>query len=153
MASFKEIESLVNDPQSIKILVTVSADGIVHAVPKGTIHTDEAGNIEYAELFESSQSYRNITASLWFNKKAAILIIGENGAAYEVSGSIKTILVAGRKFEEAYKKIEAEKGFDIAAVIKIVPESVEDLNPRKKFAEQEETHFFYKHLDRIAKQA
>ena len=148
MASFKEIESLVNDPQSIKILVTVSADGIVHAVPKGTIHTDEAGNIEYAELFESSQSYRNITASLWFNKKAAILII-----AYEVSGSIKTILVAGRKFEEAYKKIEAEKGFDIAAVIKIVPESVEDLNPRKKFAEQEETHFFYKHLDRIAKQA
>ncbi len=66
-------------------------------------------------------------------------------------GSVRRILIAGRKFEQVYRKLREEKGFDIAAVVTITPEEVEDLRPEKKFEEQERDHFFFKHLDRIAK--
>ena len=151
MVSLKEIEPIINDKNSIRIVAAVGADGVVHAAPKGTLYVDEAGYLQYAELFEASKSYRNVTASLWFDKKVAVLIIGKNREAYEVTGSVRKISVAGRKFEEVYRKIQEEKGFDLAAVVTIVPEKVEDLQPGKKFEEQEQNHFFFKHLDRIAK--
>jgi|GEM_PF-1837343 hypothetical protein len=142
MASIKEIEPLIQDKSSLKIIAAASAEGVVHAAPKGTLHVDEDGNLQYVELFEASKSYRNITASLWFNKKVAVLIIGEDQRAFEITGDVKSILISGRKFEKLYRKLQEEKGFDIAAVVTIVPESVENLQPDNKFREQEQNHFF-----------
>ncbi len=92
---------------------------------------DESGELQYAELFEASRSYRNVTASLWFDKKVSVLILGPNREAYEVRGSVRRILIAGRKFEQVYRKLREEKGFDIAAVVTITPEEVEDLRPER----------------------
>jgi hypothetical protein len=150
--SFPEaITRLLNDPDSVKIVTAIGPDGIPHSAPKGTLRIDEEENIEYVEILESSKSYRNATYSLWFDKKVAVLVIGPKREVYEITGVVRTILVAGRKFEEVYKRLEASRGFDISAVVTIVPESVENLSPAEKIAEQEKHHFFYRHLDRIAK--
>lgn len=151
MASIYDIKHIINDTKTVKVVGTVGIDGIPHTVVKQSLHVNEEGNIEYVELFESSKSYRNITGSLWYNKKVSILIYNGNNESYEIVGEPTKILVAGREYEKVYTKILEEKGFDIAAVITIVPNSIEVQSPKEKFLEQEKTKIFFKHLDRLSK--
>lgn len=151
MTVINKIKNLANDPNTIKIVGTVSVDGVPHTAVKQTLRIRDDGNIEYIELLESSKSYRNITGSIWYNKKVSISLVGENRESYVILGSPERILVSGREFEEIYEKTLAEKGFDIAAVITIIPESVEKNSPQEKFAQQDESRLFYKHLDRLGK--
>lgn len=152
MASINDIREIVNSPKSVKVVGTVGADSIPHTAVKQTLHINEEGNIEYVELFESSLSYKNITGSIWFDKKVSVLVYGENKESYEIIGKVDHILVAGREYEAVYAKILEEKGYDIAAVITIIPERVENQSPKDKFEEQENTRLFYKHLDRLSKE-
>jgi hypothetical protein len=141
---------LINNPSTIKIVATVDRDGRPHAAPKGTLRVLDDGLIEYAELLESSRSYKNITGSIWFERKVAVLVIAEDKSAFEITGRVDSITVAGAKFEEVYRNLSESKGFDVAAVITIIPEAVEDLNIKDKFAEQDKNHIFFTHLDRGA---
>jgi hypothetical protein len=143
------LSHLINNPSTIKIIATVDGDGRPHAAPKGTLSALDDGVIEYAELLEASRSYKNITGSIWFGRKVAVLVIGEDRSAFEITGRVDSITVAGAKFEEVYRELSESKGFDVAAVITIIPEVVEDLNIKDKFAGQQENHFFFTHLDRI----
>ena len=52
---------------------------------------------------------------------------------------------------KVYTEILEQKGFDIAAIVTIVPEVVENQSPKEKFEEQEKTRPFFKHLDRLKK--
>ena len=149
MASIEEIKSIVNDPNTLKVVGTVGVNGNPHIAVKQTLHINEDGNLEYIELLESSESYKNITGSIWFDKKVSVLVYGENRESYEVTGKVDRILVAGRDYEAAYTKILDEKGYDIAAVITIIPEKVDNKSPKDKFEEQEKERLFYKHLDRL----
>jgi hypothetical protein len=77
-------------------------------------------------------------------------VLGANRESYEITGKVDRILIAGRKFEEIYSKILQDKGFDIAAVVIIIPEKVDNKSAKDKFEEQESTRMFYKHLDRLS---
>lgn len=151
MASIIDIKSIVNDPKTLKVVGTVGVNGNPHTAVKQSLHINEEGNIEYIELLESSESYKNITGSIWFDKKVSVLVYGENKENYEILGTVDHILVAGRDYEAAYTKALEEKGYDIAAVITIIPEQVDNKSPKDKFEEQENTRLFYKHLDRLSK--
>lgn len=151
MASINDIRNIVNDPKSLKVVGTVGADGIPHMAVKQTLHINEEGTIEYVELFEASLSYKNITGSIWFDKKVSVLVYGENKENYEIIGKLDRILVAGREYEAVYKRILEEKGYDIAAVVTIIPERIKNQSPKDRFEEQENTRLFYKHLDRLSK--
>ncbi|HEY8805581.1 MAG TPA: hypothetical protein VIM42_10860 [Clostridium sp.] len=151
MANINDIKHIINNPKTLKVLATVGIDGVPYTEVKQTLHVNEDGNIEYIELFESSQSYRNVTGSLWYDKKVSIAIYGENKESYAIVGIPEKINVSGRDYERTYTKILEEKGFDIAAIITIVPESLENQSPKEKFEEQEKTRPFFRHLDRLKK--
>lgn len=151
MANIYDIKNLINDPKTIKVVGTVGIDGIPHTAVKQSLSVNDEGNIEYVELFESAKSYRNVTGSLWYNKKVSISVYGENKESYTIVGEPKKILVSGREYEKVYTKFLEEKGFDIAAIITIVPEAIENQSPKEKFAAQEETRVFFRHLDRLSK--
>jgi len=148
------VAELINRQDTLKIVVSVDGDGCPHAVPKGTLRATDTGLLEYAELLESSRSYRNVTGSIWFGRKVAVLVVGaptEGGrAAFEITGRVERILVAGAKFEDVYRILAESRGFDVAAVVTIVPQSVEDMGAGNKIAEQEKSHPFFTHLDRLA---
>lgn len=151
MADINDIKQIINDPETVKIVGTVGVDGVPHTAVKQSLHINKEGKIEYVELFESSKSYRNITGSLWYNKKVSISILSKNNESFEIVGEIDRILIAGREYEKVYTKVLEQKGFDIAAVITIIPETVENSSPNEKFEEQEKTRLFFKHLDRLSK--
>jgi len=153
MANIDEIKQIINDPKTVKIVGTVGVDDVPHTAVKQSLHVNDEGKIEYIELFESSESYRNVTASLWYNKKVSVLILSPDKESYEIIGEPERILIAGREYEAVYTKVLEEKGYDIAAVVTIAPESVENSSPKEKFKDQEKTRLFYKHLDRLSKES
>lgn len=150
MAQITDIAHIINAPKTIKIVGTVSIDGQPHTAAKQSLRLNSSGELEYVELLESSQSYRNITAAIWFNKKVSVTVFSETGECYEIIGRPDRILVAGREYEQAYIRYLDEKGYDIAAVVRIVPEKVNNLSSRQKQDEQNRSHLFYHHLDRLA---
>jgi len=151
MADINDIKQIINDPKTVKIIGTVGIEGAPHTAVKQSLHINDAGKLEYIELFESSKSYRNITGSLWYDKKVSISLIGENRESYTIFGSPDRILIAGREFEKVYTKTLEEKGYDIAAIITITPEIIERNDPKEKFEKQDSSRLFYKHLDRLKK--
>jgi len=151
MGNINDIKQVINNPKTVKTLGTVSIDGVPHTAVKQTLHVNDEGKLQYIELFESSKSYRNITGSLWYAKKVSISLLSENRESFEIVGYPDQILISGREFEKAYAETLETKGYDIAAIVTIVPESVENNSPDIKFNEQDKTRLFYKHLDRLSK--
>jgi hypothetical protein len=150
MTSINEIKELIESPDSVKVLGTVDPKGQVHTAVKQSFSVNSKGNLEYLELFESSRSYRNLVFSLWHEKLVSLSVLGAGGQSYRISGRPDRILVSGNKFELAYKKL-LPKGYDLAAVIEIKAQTIEDETPDLKFKHQEEAHYFFKHLDRLSK--
>ncbi|MCL1967157.1 MAG: hypothetical protein FWF67_04680 [Fibromonadales bacterium] len=148
----QQVRDIVADSGSLKIVSTLNENGTIHSAPKGSLKVNEAGQLEYVEVLESSSSYKNVVRSLWFDKKVTVLVIGVDKRSYEITGNIKRILTSGRHFENAYKAILEKRGFGIAAVIQIDVESVADLDISKGIERQKREHFFFTHLDRLAVQ-
>ena len=113
--------------------------------------TDD-GWLKYWELLESSQTNKNVTYALWFDKEIAINIITEDRKSYQIKGIPRKNLNAGREYEENYIKAqERNKDNDLAAVYYIEPTYVKEESYSVRLEEEREKHPLYMHLDRIAK--
>lgn len=148
----EDIVHLLQQEDTIKILATTDALGQPHAVVKQSLHWD-AGNLVFFELIESSKVYKNLTHSLWFNRKVAVTLVGKDGKNYQIKGTPIKNIVAGKSFETAYRKVQEKiPDADLAAIWLIKPEEiVEETYSVRKTAE-EAKHPFFVHLDRIKKQ-
>lgn len=148
----RQVKDAASDAGSLKIVSALNGDGTIHSAPKGTLTVNAAGQLEYLEVLESSASYKNVVRSLWFDKKVTVLVIGSDRKAYEIVGTVRRILTAGRQYEDAYKTFLEKRGHGIAAVIQIDIESVSDMAVSNGMERQEREHFFFTHLDRLAVQ-
>ncbi|MDR0881673.1 MAG: hypothetical protein LBP55_03910 [Candidatus Adiutrix sp.] len=149
MPAIEDIRDIINDPQTVKVVGTVSPAGQPHTAVKQSLTVNDQGELEYLELFESSESYRNITSGLWRDLPVSVTVLSARGEAYNITGRTRRILVAGRKYEERYREVLEKHGYDLAAVVTISPQAISDESPRRKFEEQERDRFFFKHLDRL----
>ncbi len=141
---------LVNDPLAVKILSTVSRDGIPHVVIKQSIHYED-GKIVYLERLEGSKTNKHMTYSLWFNKMVAINILSQDNRSIQIKGVPVKMIVSGPVFEKYYIHINEKDSGDLAAVYYI--EIKEILDETYEVREEQHTEEFplYMHLDRIAK--
>lgn len=148
----EEVKKAFNAPDSIKILASISQEGIPHAVAKGSLCINEQGQVEYWELLESSTTNRNLIYSLWYEKEVAVTVITGDRRSYQIKALPVKTLVSGKRFEEAYVKAqERREDNDLAAVYLLEPlEVIEESYPVRK-AQEEEKHPLYIHLDRLAK--
>lgn len=148
----QEFKDLINSKESVKVLATISEKGIPLASFKQYVRFNEDGNIEYLELLEESQSYKNFTRSLWYNEKVSFSISGENSINFQVVGRPIKIIVSGPSFEKNYIDIREKLGdIDLAAVCIINPEEVINQTFYKKFEAQEKFKPVFTHLDRLVK--
>lgn len=148
----KEVQEAIEDPESIKVLATVDRHGNVHVVPKGSITVTEEGQIRYWELLEGSQTNKNVTYALWFDKQVAINIITKERRSYQIKGIPRKSLIAGHEYEEAYVAAQERSAQnDLAAVYYIEPTEVIEESYRVRLEEENKKHPLYIHLDRLAK--
>ncbi|MBE5916166.1 MAG: hypothetical protein E7273_04915 [Pseudobutyrivibrio ruminis] len=149
MALNEVIKELISDKESLKIVASQNKEGVINAVPKGSVEVTGNNEITYVEILESGNSYKNIVYSIWFNKPVSITIIGKNKETYLLSGHVQRVLTCGTEYENYYRKYKETKGFDIAAAVKIDIDSVLDLNINELIDKQRKEHPFYIHYDSI----
>jgi len=148
----EELKTILTTPGTVALLATINGDGTPHAAVMEFVSLAENGTLEYLELLESSHSYRNLNASLWFSKTVAILISNPDGNRYLITGKPVKISISGSTFEERYVWIREQRGdVDLAAVCIIEIIDVVEETFAVRFAQQEADRPFYTHLDRIAR--
>lgn len=146
-----DVIAAINDPGSIKVIASTDRFGRIHVVPKGSITVADDGRIKYWELIESSQTNKNVTYALWFNKEIAINVITPDKKSYQIKGVPRVNLNAGREYEENYIKAQKRNPEnDLAAVYYIEPTELREESYGKRLAQEREKHPLYIHLDRLA---
>jgi len=146
----KEIIDFINTPGNIKALASISKDGELHVVYKGSLKATDDGFLVYDEVIENSQTNKNVLNSLWFNKEVAINILSPDKRSIQIKGIPVKSLVHGAVFEEHYRAIqERSKDNDLGAVYFIKPTKIieESFNIQKEYYEKDEP--LYIHLDRF----
>lgn len=150
----EEIKQAIYDKDSIKVVATISKEGVPHVTAKGSLTVDEEGRIKFLELLEKSQTQRNLVYSIWFDKKVAINIITADKRSYQIKGVPYKAITTGHVFQEAYIDVQNRLGkdIDLSAIWLIdVEEAYEETFAVKR--EQLETEFPYElHVDRLAKE-
>jgi len=147
-----EIVALFSDRETVKVLATIDAQGVLHAVVKQSLSLDDQGNIVLLELLESSRTNKNLLHSLWYQRRVCVLLTGRDGLSYEIRGLPIKSIVAGPRFQEAYQRLRERRGdVDLAAVWVIEPEEVTNETFAVRQAEENATHPFFRHLDRLAR--
>lgn len=139
-----ELKSLCKNPNTIKALATTSKEGEIHIAYKESIHFNEEGDIQYYELIESSQTNKNMVASIWFKKQVAINILGENGRSYLIKGFPKKAIISGKEFQKYYEIVQQENAEnDLSTVWIIEPiEIVEKVMKKEEMKSGRNIHYY-----------
>lgn len=145
-----EVKEIINNPDTLKALATISQDGIPNVVFKGSVKVNEDGLIEYLEFIETSQTNKNMVHSIWFNKTVAINVY-LNKRSFQIKGKVKEAIIAGRKFEEKYIQVKQAKNIDLSTVYLIEAEEILEESFEKRRSEEYEKHPILQHLDLLTK--
>lgn len=145
-----DVIALLNDPDTLKILGTLGENGDPHVVSKGSIHAAADGHIHFFQVLEHSQSQRNLTHSLWFDRRVAIYLRSQDGRCYQIKGRPLQHLVTGPLFQQHYVNFRARRGdVDLAGVWIIAAEEVINESPAVRIQEEAARHPHVSHLDRL----
>lgn len=142
------VKELLRSRDTKKVLATVDKNGVPNVAFKGSITADEEGNILVLELLETSQTNKNLTYSLWFDKIVTVSVLGENGVSYQIKGVPKKVHIDGPYFEQKYKEVKARNPqSDLSGVWIIEPTEVKEQTYSVRLQEQKEQHPIIGHLD------
>ncbi|MDR2099916.1 MAG: hypothetical protein LBP40_03685 [Campylobacteraceae bacterium] len=148
-----EILELLNDPQSVKILVSVDDEGLPHPVVKESLR-NENDNIVYTEFLESSNTNRFLTKALWFEKKVVILLLTRQNRSFKIVAKPVRAIVSGKAFQKYYEEVQNRfKDFDLSTVWILKPLEISEQTLQKRLDEETRARSYFLHLDRLAKGA
>ncbi len=147
----QDVIDLLNDESTFKVLTTVDAHGVPHAVFKQSMHLGPDGHVHLLELIESSNTARNLTGSIWFDRTVSILLRGAGGRSVQIKGRVTTYHISGPLFEQHYLAVRKRLGdVDLAGIWVIEPDQVLEQDLQTRRAQEEALHPGLIHLDRIA---
>jgi hypothetical protein len=146
----ENVKSLLKDTSSRKAIASIDRNGELHLVFKGSITIDGDGNIRYFDLNETSQTNKNLTYSLWFNKKVTINVLGEDCTSYQIKGIPIRAIISGKEFEDAYIEVQERRGMDcdLSTIWIIEPTEVKEETFSVRQAEERQKYPLIGHLDR-----
>lgn len=147
----EELKEIINTPDSLKVIASVSVDGEIHAVYKQSLHVNEDGNLEFYEIMESSQNNKNMVNSIWFERPVAINVLSKDRRSFEIKGVAYKAYVSGAYFENVYRKVTDKGYYDLSTVWVIKPEEVKEKTFLKREEEEKEAHPHFRHLDQLLK--
>lgn len=146
-----KVKELLKAKESKKALATVDKQGEVHVVFKGSLTVDDAGNLIFLELLETSQTNRNLTYSIWFDKKVAVNVLGNDGTSFEIRGIPERVILTGPEFEEKYKEVRAHNPkADLSGIWIIKPTDVREETFTVRLQDEIDNYPIIGHMDRDA---
>ncbi|MDY6243790.1 MAG: pyridoxamine 5'-phosphate oxidase family protein [Lachnospiraceae bacterium] len=149
-----EIKKAIESEESVKILGTISKEGIPHVTVKSSVKVTEDGRLTFFELLEKSQTQKNMVYALWFNKTVSINVITKEKKSYQLKGIPKKAVTSGKEFQKQYIKIQEAAGrdVDLSTIWYIdIEEIVEETFSVRR--DKLETQYPYElHIDRLAKE-
>ena len=86
----EEIKQALADPASVKILASVSKEGIPHAVAKGSLTVNEKGQIVYFELLERQRTMGMRSGPARLTAEAGTAVLPRLGSTQDSPTSIFT---------------------------------------------------------------
>lgn len=143
------VKDLLKSKDTVKVLATKDKYGTVHAVFKGSISVNDAGNITLIEVLESSQTNRNLTHAIWFNEHVSVLLKDNTGNSYQIKGIPYADHTVGPEYEEVYKNLIARNpDADVAGYWEIIPDEVRLETFKDRLQEEIETLPILGHADK-----
>lgn len=146
----KELTERINDPTSLKSLVTVSREGVPHVAYKGSLHV-EGDQIVFYDLIQSSRTNKNLVHAIWFEGTVAVSILTADKRSFLILGKPVKSVTAGKDFEKVYVKLQEEKGTDVdlSAIWYIEPLQIREETYAARRDEEERKYPYIRHLDRV----
>ncbi len=146
-----ELQKILSDEGTIKLLSTLTPEGEVHATVKQSIFADADGNIVYLEFFEKSQTNINMVNSIWFDKNISITAVTADKKSWFIKGKPIRTRVFGKEYEAFYRKAEERNpDNDLVAVYYIQPLEIYEQTYQVQQAQHKEKFPLYVHLDKYA---
>ena len=119
----KNVQDLFNDPQSVKILATQSASGMLHVVPLGSLAVPAPDTVIFAKIM-ANETNANLEAALKKGTGVSALAV-KGGEAYQVRCKPKASVTSGPIFDAMSERLKAR---NMKASCVWVLEPVEVLN-------------------------
>jgi len=146
-----DVLNLLNNEDTIKILVTVDDAGVPHPVVKSSLRNEDKA-ITYIEFLESSLTNRYMTKSIWFNKTVSILVLTPDGKSWEITVLPVRAVVSGKLFQRYYEEAQKKyNGLDVATVWFLKPLGIREGTLQKRVEEESQNRPYFLHLDKLAK--
>lgn len=101
----KNIQTLLNDPKSVKILATKTSNDMLHTVPLGSLNAPDAKTIAFGKIL-ISETHTNLEKAK--KNGSLVSVLGVNGTeAYQVRCKVREFTTAGPLFDAMGAKLKA----------------------------------------------
>ena len=111
-----EVIDHFNDPQTSKVIATISADGIPNVAAKGSLCTIDDETIAFIELADSKTG-----ANLQVNDKVAVAVFKNPPPGYQIKGTFQGFITSGPVYDQFAKtwKERANIGIKWVGTVKV----------------------------------
>lgn len=114
---FDKFKEELLEKNNIKIVSTISENGYPSIAFRNCLFANSEDEIILLEPVETSVNNRNLTYSIWFNKKVLIALWNFERYGLLAYATIKRVIISGKEFEKYYKLyLNDHRGTDLAAV-------------------------------------
>ncbi len=147
-----ELVKILQDPESIKAVGTLNADGSPYVVINYTLTTLDSKTLIFSEELEKSSSNKNMVQSIWFDKPVSVNVT-QGGTSFNIQARPYLCLIAGKLFQEMLLRTRSVGGqdADISTVWILQPEKISNTSAGILRHELESAHpYFGQHLDRAS---
>jgi hypothetical protein len=122
----EEVMKALNDPASVKVLATKNPEGVVHAVPLGSLAAPDPNTIVFGVVF-MKQTHINMEKMKKKGESPSVLVIN-GGNAYQVHAMIKDFKTSGPVLDMMNERVKA-RGITVTGVWFMEPGTVYDQSP------------------------
>lgn len=101
----EEVIKALNDPASVKVLATKSPDGVVHAIPVGSMMASDPNNIVVGVIL-MKKTHVNLENMKKKGESPVVLVVTGNNA-YQVHAMVKEYKTSGPVLDAMNEKLKS----------------------------------------------
>lgn len=147
---FSEFKEELLKKENIKIISTISETGYPSVAFRNCLFINSEDELILLEPIETSINNKNLTYSIWFDKKVEVALWTPRGYGLLAYVVIKREIIAGKEFEKYYKLyLDVYKGNDLAAVWVMEVKNIAKISERIEILQERQKYPGIGHLDRF----
>lgn len=147
---FDKFKKELLEKNNIKIISTISENGYPSIAFRNCLFVNVEDEIILLEPVETSANNRNLTYSIWFNKKVVVALWNFEGYGLLAYATIKRVIISGREFEKYYKLYLYDYGgTDLAAAWVMTVDNIVETGEKIEILQEQNKYIGIGHLDRF----